>query len=79
MRRSQWVLVLCVAFLSAIGPQRSAAGPYTTTAEVVPLHTWGGFYLGANIGGAWGSTTASDVNGFNQAGDYWSALPFQLQ
>jgi outer membrane immunogenic protein len=74
MRRNQWVLVLCVAFLSAIGPQRSIAGPYTTP-EVLPIHTWGGFYLGANLGGAWGSTTAYDVNGFNQAGDYWSASP----
>ncbi len=65
MRRPQLVLVLCVAFLSAIGPQCSAAGPYTT--EVVPVHTWGGFYLGANLGGAWGSTDAYDNNGYNAA------------
>jgi len=74
MRRIQSVLVLCVAFLSAIGPQRSAADPYTTP-DVLPVHNWGGFYLGANLGGAWGSTTATDVNGLNQAGDYWSAAP----
>jgi len=52
MRRIQSVLVLCVAFLSAIGPQRSAADPYTTP-DVLPVHNWGGFYLGANLGGAW--------------------------
>lgn len=74
MRRIQLVLVLCVAFFSAIGPQHSAADPYPTT-EVFPVHSWGGFYLGANLGGAWGSTTATDVNGFTQAGDYWSAAP----
>jgi len=53
MRRNQSVLVLCAAFLSVIGPQRSAAQPYTTS-EVLPVHSWGGFYLGANLGGAWG-------------------------
>ena len=74
MRRIQLVLVLCVAFFSAIGPQHSAADPYPTT-EVLPVHSRGGFYLGANLGGAWGRTTATDVNGFTQAGDYWSAAP----
>jgi len=74
MRRNQSVLVLCAAFLSVIGPQRSAAQPHTTS-EVLPVHSWGGFYLEANLGGAWGSTTATDLNGFTQAGDYWSASP----
>lgn len=74
MRRIQSVLVLCVAFLSVLGPQCSSAGPYTTP-EVLPVHTWGGFYLGANLGGAWGSTSAHDNNGYNTAGDYWSASP----
>jgi hypothetical protein len=67
MRRIQSVLVLCVAFLSVLGPQRSSAGPYTTP-EVLPVHSWSGFYLGANLGGAWGSTTAF-YNGSNAAGD----------
>ena len=74
MRRIQSVLVLCVAFMSVLGPQSSFAGPYPTT-EVLPVHTWGGFYLGANLGGAWGSTSAYDNNGYNTAGDYWSASP----
>ena len=75
MRRIQSVLVLCVAFLSvAIGPQSSIAGPYSTT-EVLPVHTWSGLYLGANLGGAWGSTTAYDNNGVNAASDYWSWAP----
>ncbi|MGZ5889317.1 MAG: outer membrane protein [Hyphomicrobium sp.] len=74
MRRIQSVLVLCVAFLFAIGPQSSIAGPYSTT-EVLPVHTWSGLYLGANLGGAWGSTTAYDNNGINAASDYWSWGP----
>jgi outer membrane immunogenic protein len=73
MRRNQLVLVLCVAFLSVIGPQRSDADSYATP-EVLPPHTWGGFYLGANLGGAWGSTTAYS-NGSTAANDYWSAAP----
>jgi hypothetical protein len=60
-----------VAFSSIVGPQSSIAGPNSTT-EVLPVHTWGGFYLGANLGGAWGSTSACDNN---TAGDYRSASP----
>ena len=74
MRRIQSVLVLCVAFLFGIGRQSSIAEPYATT-EVLPVHTWSGLYLGANLGGAWGSTTAYDNNGINAASDYWSWAP----
>jgi outer membrane immunogenic protein len=77
MRRLLFVhLVVCVLFVSVSGPARSDGEPYSYPTSTAPLvHNWRGFYLGANLGGAWGSTSAYDNNGYNAAGDYWSAAP----
>ncbi len=37
--------------------------------------SWQGFYLGAQLGGSWGSTTAYDSGGTTTLSDYWSAAP----
>jgi outer membrane immunogenic protein len=38
-------------------------------------HEWQGLYGGAHVGGAWGSSSATDSGGVNVLTDYWSAAP----
>jgi outer membrane immunogenic protein len=43
-----------------------ARRPVYTPAPVVPVFSWTGFYVGANVGGAWSSTTiTSNITGAN--------------
>jgi outer membrane immunogenic protein len=56
---------------SAIAADMYAApSPYAAPAQsyVIPNSTWNGFYLGANGGGAWGSSTWSGFSSFNTSG-----------
>jgi outer membrane immunogenic protein len=56
---------------SAIAADMYAApSPYAAPAQsyVVPNSTWTGFYVGANGGGAWGSSTWSGFSSFNTSG-----------
>jgi outer membrane immunogenic protein len=39
---------------------------------------WTGFYLGAHLGGTWGSSTATDSSSATSLNDYWSAAPSAL-
>jgi outer membrane immunogenic protein len=56
---------------SAIAADMYAApSPYAapSLSYVVPNSTWNGFYVGANGGGAWGSSTWSGFSSFNTSG-----------
>lgn len=73
MRRvTSLVLVAC----AGIAGLTSAAQSQDYGFDAVPaLHQWQGFYAGAHVGGAWGSTSAHDTGNVNTLDDYWSAAP----
>jgi outer membrane immunogenic protein len=66
MRRLSFVLFMALG-MGITGPAVSQ--------DVVGPQSWRGLYLGAHVGGAWGSTTAYDYGGVNTLDDYWSAAP----
>ncbi len=70
------VFVACVSIAGATeralsdgAPSYDYAAPYAAAAP-----TWTGFYLGAHLGGTWGSSEATDTSA-NTLNDYWSAAP----
>jgi outer membrane immunogenic protein len=73
MRRLSYVLL--VACVGASGLGSSAAGQDYGYGATPALHEWRGLYGGAHVGGAWGSTNASDTGSANTLDDYWSAAP----
>jgi opacity protein-like surface antigen len=65
MRTTVFVLLTCAIF--GIGaPQAALAADLPVKAPVnqapTPVYNWTGFYLGANIGGAWSDGTLTDNN-----------------
>lgn len=73
------VLVACVSMAGAAGhaladgaPYEYGPAPYST-----PSIGWTGFYLGAHLGGTWGSSEASGDTGVT-LDDSWSASPSGL-
>lgn len=79
MRRLSLALfVTCVITAGSIEQALSDGAPYEyEPAGVVasPASLWTGFYLGAHVGGTWGSSTATDSSGATTINDYWSAAP----
>lgn len=80
--RRHWlaVFVACVSIAGATGRALSDGAPYDYPAPsvypVAPL-SWTGFYLGAHLGGTWGSSTAEGSTGVT-LDDSWSASPSGL-
>lgn len=74
-------LALCVACVITAGATEQALadgepydyGPATIASPGAP--SWRGFYLGAHLGGTWGSSDATDSSGATTLNDYWSAAP----
>jgi outer membrane immunogenic protein len=63
-RRLGWISVSIVAF-ATIGVVPAVAADLPTKAPPAPVYaplpfTWTGFYIGANVGGAWGQGTVTD-------------------
>lgn len=78
MRRVGFVLLVaaCATAAGVSAPALSDGAPYEAPSLLSPTpQSWRGYYLGAHVGGAWGSTTASDTGGINTLDDYWSAAP----
>jgi len=77
MRRMAVVLLMvCAVTLGISDPARSQNGPFEDPLGYsAPLHSWGGLYVGAHLGGTWADTTATDRAGYTVLGDYWSAAP----
>ena len=73
------VSVACVLFAGAAEPALSDGAPYEYTPTYAPAAPigWRGFYLGAHLGGAWGSSTANGSTGVT-LDDSWSASPSGL-
>ena len=62
MRKPLLIGVCAAAFVA--GPALGADLPIVKAQPVpapVPMFNWNGFYIGANIGGAWSSSTVTDV------------------
>jgi outer membrane immunogenic protein len=78
MRRHLFaVLVACVSIAGATGAALSDGAP---SYDYAPSYTpapqgWRGFYLGAHLGGTWGSSEATDAGGTTTLNDSWSASP----
>ena len=65
--RTRYLLPLAAGLIASLATSAWADGPYggprALDFNAVPLPppvTWRGFYLGGNIGGAWGSSSVSD-------------------
>src|SRR6516225_1019049 len=64
-RRSLPALMAASAIAGGIGTATAAdVAPYYRAPPVVPYYGWNGFYIGANVGGAWSNNDA-----------LWSPLP----
>jgi outer membrane immunogenic protein len=75
MRRLSYVvLVACVITVGVHEHARADGYGYEPAPSSTP-YSWRGFYLGAHVGGAWGSTDAYDSGGVITLSDYWSAAP----
>jgi outer membrane immunogenic protein len=75
MRRLSFaLLVACVVTVGVSAHALSQDFGVSLGSSSTP-QSWRGPYLGAHVGGAWGSTTASDAGGVNTLDDYWSAAP----
>ncbi|MFA5900834.1 MAG: outer membrane beta-barrel protein [Hyphomicrobium sp.] len=77
--RRHWfaLLVACVAVGGASGRALSD-GPYDYAPTYAPAPMgWTGFYIGAHLGGTWGSSEANGRNGVT-LDDSWSASPSGL-
>jgi len=64
------LLSAVVALLGSVNPGRAADLSVKAPPPIpVPIFTWTGFYLGANIGGAWAQRNITDIfgNNFNQS------------
>src|SRR5690242_2411029 len=58
--RNRFLLVVCAsAFMAA--PAWAADLPYKARPAPPPPFSWTGFYVGANIGGAWSNGAIADV------------------
>jgi len=78
--RRHWlvVLVACVSLAGAAEQALSDGAPYEYTPSYAPASFgWTGFYLGAHLGGTWGSSTANGETGVT-LDDSWSASPSGL-
>ena len=61
MKRASLLIGLCAAALAA-APAIAADLPLKAPPPApVPLFSWTGFYIGANIGGAWSHSTVTDL------------------
>lgn len=54
----------CSSAISAAAMASEIYGPGAPAVAYVPVMTWTGFYIGAHVGGDWGSLDVTDVNGF---------------
>lgn len=72
MRGRFFAALVCAVCVGAGLPARSQ--DYVAPLSSPALHNWLGFYGGAHVGGAWGSTKAYDSGGVTLS-DYWSAAP----
>jgi len=72
------VLVACVSIGGAAGAALSDGAPYEYAPTYAPARmNWSGFYLGAHLGGTWGSSTANGQTGVT-LDDSWSYSPSGL-
>src|SRR5665647_1715151 len=73
------VFVACVSIAGAAERALSDGAPtYDYSGPIAPAApTWRGFYLGAHLGGTWGSSTANGNTGVT-LDDSWSASPSGL-
>ncbi len=83
MRRRRCVVcrLLCLQLaliLAGASGKALAQAPYGYLARHRRLSIWSGLYLGAHLGGAWGSSTATDSSSATTLTDYWSAAPSGL-
>jgi outer membrane immunogenic protein len=53
-------VALVSAASSALAADMSRPPPPVISAPLMPVYSWTGFYIGANLGGAWASGTLSD-------------------
>jgi outer membrane immunogenic protein len=64
----KFVIAISALAASTVGAFAAdmAARPYTKAPPLppAPIYSWGGFYVGANVGGAWARSNVTDVNGF---------------
>ncbi len=75
MRRLSFVLLVACCVTVGVSA-RALSQTYGVSLEGTPaLHQWQGLYGGAHLGGAWGSSSATDSGGYNTLTDYWSAAP----
>jgi outer membrane immunogenic protein len=80
--RRHWfaVFVACVSLAGASESALSDGAPYeysTPASYPLPRFSWTGFYLGAHLGGTWGSSEANGQTGAT-LDDSWSASPSGL-
>ncbi|MFN3623340.1 MAG: outer membrane protein [Hyphomicrobium sp.] len=79
--RRHWfaVLVACVSMAGASERALSDGAPYEygPSSYPAPHIGWTGFYLGAHLGGTWGSSEATGATGVT-LDDSWSASPSGL-
>jgi opacity protein-like surface antigen len=72
MRKTTLLTGTAVALFTVSSTAFAADLAYKVTAPpLVPMHNWTGFYVGANLGGAWASGTLTDnVTGASITGNH---------